>query len=51
MTGIRAGKLEKTILNAKISPTALLPEAAVSCTEVRIAQGQFRSKVDNVGIP
>jgi hypothetical protein len=42
-------KLGKTILNVEISPTVLLLEAAVSCTEIRIMQGQFRWKVDNVG--
>ena len=46
---IRTRKLGKTILNAEISPTALLLEVAVSCTEIRITQGQFRWKVDNVG--
>ena len=51
LTRIRAGKLGKTILNVEISSTTLLSEATVSCTEVRIVQGQFRWKVDNVVFP
>ena len=42
LTRIRGGKLGKTILNVKNSPTALLQGAAVFCTEVKIAEGQFR---------
>ena len=49
LIGICAGKLGKTILNVEINPTALLPEVVVSYTKVRIAQGQFRWKVDNAG--
>uniref|UniRef100_A0A2N9GXT2 Reverse transcriptase domain-containing protein n=1 Tax=Fagus sylvatica TaxID=28930 RepID=A0A2N9GXT2_FAGSY len=36
---IHARKLGKTILNAKINPTTLLLEAAVSYTEVKLVQG------------
>jgi hypothetical protein len=39
LTGIRAEKLGKIILNAENNPIALLPGAAVFCTEVRIAEG------------
>jgi hypothetical protein len=51
LTVTHARKLGKIILNAEISLTALLPEAAISCTEVRIAQGQFRWKVDIADFP
>ncbi len=51
LTGIRAEKLGKTILNAENSPIALLPGATVFCIEVRIVQGQFRWKVDSAGFP
>jgi hypothetical protein len=51
LTGIHAGKQEKTILNTEISPTALLPGAEVFCTEVKIAQGQFRWKVNSADFP
>jgi hypothetical protein len=42
LTRIRGGKLGKTILNVKNSTIALLQGAAVFCTEVKIAEGQFR---------
>jgi hypothetical protein len=51
LIGILARKLGKTIMNVEISLTALLLKAAVSCTEVRIAQGLFYWKLDNVGFP
>jgi hypothetical protein len=51
LTGIYTGKLGKTIVNAENSPTALLPEAVVSCTEVRITQGQSRWKEDTADFP
>ncbi len=51
LTGIRARKLGKTILNVEISPTDLLLEVAVFCTKVKIAQGLFRWKVDNASFP
>ena len=51
LTGICAGKLGKTILNVEISSITLLLEATVSYTEVRIAQGQFRWKIDNAVFP
>jgi hypothetical protein len=51
LTGIHAGKQEKTILNTEISPTALLLGAEVFCTKVKIAQGQFRWKVNSAGFP
>jgi hypothetical protein len=51
LTGILTIKLGKTILNVEISPTALLSEAAVSCTEVRIVKGQFHWKVGNASFP
>jgi hypothetical protein len=51
LTGIRAEKLGKTILNVENSLTALLSGAAIFCTEVRIVQGQFRWKVDSACFP
>ena len=51
LTRIRAGKLEKTILNAENNLTALLPKVAVFCTEVRIGQGQFSWKVGFASFP
>ncbi len=51
LIGIRTGKLEKTIPNAKNSLIVVLPEAAFFCTEVRIMQGQFHQKFDSAGFP
>jgi hypothetical protein len=50
-TGICTEKLGKTVLIAKISPNAPLPEIAVSCIELRIAQGKSFWKEDIVGFP
>ncbi len=44
-------KIGKTVLVIEISLSALLPEIAVSCTELRIAQDQPCWKEDNVGFP
>ncbi len=51
LIGICAEKLGKIILKVEISPTALLLEATVFCTEVRIAQGQSRWKEGSVEFP
>ena len=48
-TGILIGKLGKTVLIAEINPSTLLPKAVVSCTELRIAQGQSYWKDDSAG--
>ena len=50
-TGIRTRKLGKTILIVEISPSALLLEATVSCTELRITQGQSCWKEDSACFP
>jgi hypothetical protein len=51
LTGISIGKLGKTIMNVENSPSTLLPRAAVSYTEVRIAQSQSRWKEDKASFP